>query len=239
MTGSSQQSQVSSIGIPESASGQDCLAWKSVLLFTLNALIDQGMRRNYSEQRRSNPDHPNYQKFTKPMPAIDVTEVLSVKNTRKLMELIIEKEGGKCHKELLMESRCMFNHFRGSVIESRFDNIISYEHLHNVLQLSLHQERLSEYDEFLRKYHSGRSYGVKGFSHAFYCHQKDPVCARSVAYTMTSSLGFCLLKKHQTLLKDRGIFDLSGYDYYANNPSVSIDENSLQKFIDRSNMLSQ
>ena len=242
MTGS-EQLQLSSIGIPESTADQDCLAWKTVLLLSLNSLIDQGMRRNYSEQRRSNPDHPNYRQFTKPMPAIDVTEVLSVKNTRTLMDLIIEKEGGKCHKELLMDSRCMFNHYRGYTTEAHFNSTLSYAYLGDVLDLSLSRGKMIDFNDFLRKYHS-YNYNkdkdtAKGFNIRFYCRDTDSICARDVTYSLTSSLGICLLKKHQTLLKNLNIFDLTDYSYHPNSPSVSIDEDSLQKFIDRSNQLSQ
>ena len=243
MTGSSQQSQVSSIGVPESASDQDCLAWKSILLFSLNNLIDQGMRRDVGEQIRSNPDHPNYRQFTKPITPIDVTEVLSVENTRKLMELIIEKEGGKCHKELLMDSQCMFHHRRGGVREASFYGKISYVRLNRVLGLTLHRSRLSEFDDFLKRYNSvtgdeTRKW-AKGFTHTFYCGKKAAKCIREISYNISGSLGICLLKKHQTLLKDAGIFDLSGYGYYPDSPSVSIVEDSFQNFIDRSNQLSQ
>ena len=243
MTGSSQQSQVSSIGIPESASGQDCLAWKSVLLFTLNALIDQGMRDDLMEQRRSNTDHPDYKNFTKPFPSMDVTEVLSVESTRKLMELIIEKEGGKCHKELLMDSQCMFHHSRGNIMEARFYNDISYIHLNRVLGLSLHRAQLSEYDDFLKRYDSfigdEAQKTAEGFTHRFYCGEQALKCTREVTYQIAGSLGICLLKKHQKLLKDRNLFDLNDYGYHPLSPSVRIVEDSFQNFIDRSNQLSQ
>ena len=242
MTGS-QQSQVSSIGIPESASDQDCLAWRSVLLFSLNNLIDQGMRRDAGEQIRNNPDHPNYRQFTKPIPPIDVTEVLSVKNTRKLMDLIIEKEGGKCHKELLMDSQCMFYHRRGGVMEASFYGKISYARLNRVLGLSLHRRRLSEFDDFLKRYNSvagdeARN-ATKGFTHTFYCGKHAAKCTSDIAYDIFGSLGICLLEKHQALLKDTGIFDLSGYGYHPDSPGVSVVEDSLKNFIDRSNRLSQ
>ena len=242
MTGN-QQSQLSSIGIPESVSDQDCLAWKSVLLFTLNNLIDQGMRRDTMEQIRSNPDHPNYRQFTKPFPSIDVTDVLSVENTRKLMDLIIQKEGGKCHKELLMDSQCMFQHSRGNVHEANFYGKISYVDLNRVLGLSLHRSRLSEFDDFLKRYDSfvgdEAQKTAKGFTHTFYCGKKAAKCTRDIAYEIYGSLGICLLKKHQTLLKDAGIFDFSGYGYHPDSPGVHIVEGSLEKFIDRSNQLSQ
>lgn len=235
----SQEAKLRGVGIPESVADQDCLAWKSVVLFTLNSLIDQGMREDLIEQRRSNSDHPDYKQFTKPLPLIDVTELLSVEKTRQLMDIIIEQEGGKCHKDLLMDTQCMFNHFRGSLVEPRFHATISYVYINRVLDMSLDRERVSEYDDFLKKYHGDHSHIAKGFFHHLYCRQRASVCARRVVYHLTSSLGICLLIKHQTRLKDSGIFDLNDYNPYADSPWMSINEDSLKGFIDRSNELSQ
>ena len=237
------ESQLNSAGIPESEAEQDCLAWKTVLLLSLNTLIAQGIREERFEQRRNNPDHPYYRDFTKPFPPMDVTEVLSVKKARHLMDVIIEKEGGKCHKELLMDSKCMFNHTRGFVSEAHFDSNISYVLLNRMLDISLWRGRVSEFEDFLRKYHS---YTIdktkktsKGFALRFYCRDTDSICFREVTYSLTSSLGICLLKKHQKFLKDSNIFDLNKYGYHPDVPAVGVIEDSLKKFIDRSNDLSR
>ena len=237
------ESQLNSVQIPESEAEQDCLAWKTVLLLSLNTLIAQGMREELFEQRRNNPDHPDYRDFTKPFPPMDVTEVLSVKKARQLMDVIIEKEGGKCHKELLMDSQCVFNHRRGGVREASFYGKISYVRLNRVLGLSLHRSRLSEFDDFLKRYASFTGYEAQktpnGFAHKFYCGKKSSECTSDITYNIYGSLGICLLKKHQKLLKSRNIFDLSGYGYHPDSSGVSFVEESLKQFIDRSNQLSQ
>lgn len=239
------ESQVSSIGIPESDADQDCLAWKTALLFSLNFLIHKGLKEKLIEPRLNNPDHPDYKNFTKPLPTLDVTTVLSVEKTRQLMDLIIEKEGGKCHKELLMDSQCLFHHPRIGPSEARFINgTLSYAHLSNVLDLSVDKQQVDKLDDFLKKYHNRDEAGQaasSGFTyHRFYCHQgASSNCAKVVSYDLASSLGICLLKKHQKLLNDRNLFDLSQYDINPDHLGMSMTQDSLQNFIDRSNQLSQ
>ena len=110
-----------------------------------------------------------------------------------------------------------------------------------MLDLTLHRGQVIEFDDFLRNYHSFKSDDThktaKGFTHRFYCRKNDSICARDVTYTLSSSLGICLLKKHQTLLKESNLFDLNDYGYYPHSPTASIDEDSFQNFIDRSNQL--
>ena len=219
----------------------DCLAWKFNLVATLYSKIDQSAAHNSNkdEQEHKSPDFVFHRR-----PFIhEHLKVLPPSTAKQIVETIIEREGGFCSKELLYQTPCVLtskkgtNHdavfFVGSLEKRYFARIVgiimddpTVDQLYSFLNNHL--------DEYSLRYQNKNPENNYGYSVLHDSSCTDTGCYEGISYQFKNNFGLCMLKKHQKYLKDHKIFDLTPYDYHAKYLSITIDEESLRLFIERS-----
>ena len=219
----------------------DCLAWKFILLGTLNHLVKQS-NINYMVLKRH--EDPDFNYFDNPLPKTHVDEIIPAKKMRNIIETIIDREGGVCSRELLYERSCVLNSRRGPAYALSFYSDIKVSYFSQVMGIPIDQDRVSEFDVFLHN-HMSEYPETKTSLYGLYCSSKSSSCLGGIfrhgyfSYHFHNNFGFCMLAKHQDFLKLNNIFDFKFYNDVENFHGYKMDKDSLKEFIKRSNRIAE
>ena len=220
---------------------EDCLAWKFVLLGTLNHLVKQ---TNIHYMMIKRQEDPNFNDHAKPLPKTHVDEIMPAKKMRNIIKTIIDREGGVCSRELLYERSCVLNSRRGPAYALSFYSDIKLNYFSHVMEIPMDQDRVSEFDAFLHN-HMSEYPETKTSLYGLYCASKSSPCLGGIfrhgyfSYDFYNNFGFCMLAKHQDFLKVNNIFDFQFYNDVENFHGFKMDKDSLKAFIKRSDEIAE
>ena len=210
----------------------DCLAWKFTLAAALHMEIEQETIRALHRKRQ---EDPNVESYLGPFPVVYVDKILPARTARKIINTIIEREGGICSRELLYDTPCFRNTQRGRGYASTLVGDMKFKYFSSVTGIPVDPSSLAQLDAFLRE-HISKSPSTKASYTGIWC---EGSCVDVFRYELHNSFGICMFKKHQNYLKEKNIFDLTPYDYGANYWYGPLDEESLRSFIQRSHEIAE
>ena len=209
----------------------DCLAWKFTLAAALHMEIEQENIRYLNRKRQKEWDVRGFYH----LPKTHVDKLLPARTARKIINTIIEREGGICSRELLYDTPCFSNGQRGRGYASTLVGDMKFKYFSSITGIPVDPSSLSQLDAFLRD-HISKSPHTKARYREISCKGS---CTDVFRYALYNSFGICMFKKYQNYLKDQNIFDLTPYDYGANYWYNIIDEESLRSFIQRSHEIAE
>ena len=194
----------------------------------LDSMVEQATL--HYESRKRNDEYKKSGQLP-PFPEIIVEEILPVETANKIIDTIIEKEGGICSRELLYETPCIHHRKRGSGSKLGLGGNVKYEYFSSILGINLTPDNLNEFSNFLKN-HLSRSPNTEASFYGFYCMMNT--CPEK-DYAAGNVFGLCIMKKHKKHLKEHNLFDLDFYNYSEKYGWRQEDKESLEAFIKRSN----
>ena len=224
--GSSQLHQNSYLELSEK--DQNCLAWRFYLMIGLDSMVEQATLHYKTRER--NEEYKVTGQF-RPTSETIVEEILPAKTANKIIDTIIEREGGICSRELLYETPCILHGERGSGSKIGLGGNVKYEYFSSILGITLTPDNLDKFSDFLKNHLSKSSTNESSF-YGFYCMMNT--CPEK-DYAAGNSFSLCIMKKHKKYLKEHDLFDLDYYNYSERYGWIKEDKESLDAFIKRSN----
>ena len=225
--GASQLHQNSYLELSEK--DQNCLAWRFYLMIGLDSMVEQATIKY--ERKKRNDEYKKSGQLP-PFPEIIVEEILPAETANKIIDTIIEKEGGICSRELLYETPCMLYSERGgNSSKLGLGGTVKYEYFSSILGITLNPDNLDEFGDFLKN-NLSKSPKTESSFYGFYCMMNT--CPEK-DYAAGNVFSLCIVKKHKKYLKEHGLFDLDYYNYFEKYGWIKEDKESLEAFIKRSN----
>ena len=188
-------------------------AWRFYLFTSMHSIVRQGAIEAVGYMRNKYLDSL---KVSYPAP-IDMNKILPPETAQKIIDTIIEKEGGHCSREVLYEiTPCAYEHVHkegyqriGGIVDADGAYTkINFSHFSESLGVPMNKDLLSEYKIFLGKHLSksiNTRYLTPRISCVDECHEDVFLLAHK------NSLGRCMLEKHRDYFKENNIFDFDDY----------------------------
>ena len=222
------------IGYPEE--DQDCIAWRFYLTVTLYAMAKQTTVNNQRKERMKDYYSQRVGSLSSEERLKLVKEILPAKTAKKIVDIIIEKEGGSCSRELLYDIPCRLHGQRGTTaygvgLNEELHGDSKLEYFSTIIGVPIDEDHLDQLDEFLRD-HISKSPNTEASYNGLYCDQNT---CPAKTFDAGNTFGLCILKKHQEYLKEHDLFDVDYHNFYENYLSYKQDKESLRVFIQRSN----
>ena len=136
---------------------EDCFAWRFYLFTSMHSIVRQGAIEAVSYVRNKYLDRSKVYG-----PAhLDMNKILPPKTAQKIIDTIIEKEGGHCSREVLYETTpCAYEHVHkegyqriGGIVDADGAYTkINFSHFSESLGVPMNKYLLSEYKIFLGKH---------------------------------------------------------------------------------------
>ena len=221
----------------------DCFAWKFYLLTDIYSTVHRGATRNVNNMRRKYLDHSTYSG----PPAVDMYKILPPETAKKIIDAIIEKEGGHCSREVLYDITHCSYYFEpvdrgsgglgGTVHTVGVYAKINFDYFSKVTGFSINKQLVSDYNNFINEHisQSPQTIAQKGL---VYC--VDDCVQNVFLSSYNNSFGRCMFEKHREYLKGQVTFDFGDYFYWGKNdydPKLSIP--SMESFIKESDEVAE
>ena len=223
---------------------EDCFAWKFYLFTSMYSIVRQStiqkvnrIRRKYLQPTEAGLDGP---------PVIDMHQVLPPETAQKIVDAIIEKEGGHCSREVLYEiTPCAYENVHregykrvgGIVYAGSAYAKIDFDHFSESLGVSISKDSLIEYRNFLRE-HLSQSPNTRYTTPRISCVND---CDDDVFLLgHRNGLGRCMFEKHRAYFKENDIFDFGEFFYWENyhdNPELHMP--SMKAYIKETNRIAE
>ena len=230
----------------------DCFAWKFYLLTTMYRLA----YTNESSFEKSS--FIRYGATYKKHHNINIYETFPPETAKKILGMIIEKEGGHCSKKVLYGvQRCAFDpnpHKRSPTARGGGDHAIStiynveirdamdFEYFTRAMDLPIDEKLVPQYRKFLKTrfneypHPADHVYARTGL----YCEKEDCTKYNRFNFTYFDSFGICMIAKNERHLKEN---DLFYFDYYldgiSTNPIATLNIPSLQTFVKETDAIAE
>ena len=221
---------------------EDCFAWKFYLFTSMYSVVHQGATRTVNDIRRR---YLNWVGVDGP-PVIDMKQVLPPKTAQKIMDTIIEKEGGHCSREVLYEiTPCAYEHIHregyqrigGFVYAGSTYTEIDFDHFSESLGVPMNKDLISDYRDFLRE-HLSKSPNTRYSTPRMSC--VDGCDDDLFLLGHKNGLGECMFEKYRTYFKENDIFDFGEFFYwerYDHNPELHMP--SMEAYIKETNRIAE
>ena len=210
----------------------DCLAWRFTLATTLHTIIKQTTIHNRMQ------DDPDFHGRRLPVPKIEVDKILPAKKAKRIINTIVEKEGGLCSREILYDTPCFMKSVytrpkSGKVHAVLLHGKIKFDYFSAITGIDMNKEKVKDFDIFLKK-HISLSPDTKDFYYGISCGES---CTDHILYEYYNNFGVCMFKKYQSYFKEKNIFDLAPYGFNGFKLSQITDDESLRLFIETSDKI--
>ena len=213
----------------------NCLAWKFTLATTLYTIIEQTTIHNMIQEMQNDPD---FHGRRLPVPKVEVDKILPVKKAKKIINTIVEKEGGLCSREILYETPCSM---KSVYMRTKDDKVhavllhgeIKFDYFSAITGIDMNKDKVKDFDVFLKK-HISLSPDAIGSYYGISCGDS---CTDHILYEYYNNFGVCMLKKHESYFKEKKIFDLAPYGFNGFKISQLMDYESLRLFIETSDKI--
>ena len=221
---------------------EDCFAWKFYLFTSMFSLVHQGSIWNVDdiEQKYLGGNSAESNIY------IDMNKVLPPKTVQKIMDTIMEKEGGHCSREVLYEiTPCAYEYVHrkgnkrvgGIVYTGSAYAEIDFDYFSESLGVPMSKDLLGEYRKFLRE-HLSQSPNTRYTTPRMSC--VDNCDENIFLLTHQNIMGECMFEKHRTYFKENDIFDFGEFFYwekYLDNPELHIP--SMEAYIKETNRIAE
>ena len=229
---------------------RDCFVWKFSLLTTMYRLAYT------NETKHQKLDYIRYGSSYKDYHNINIYEDFPPETAKKIMDMIIEKEGGHCSKKVLYGiQRCTFDpnphkrppsargggtHAIDTIYSVEIRDAMDFEYFTKSMNLPINKKLVPQYGHLLKRHiyeypHTNKYIGLTGLSCRSHCIRNN-----RFDFSYFDSFGICMIAKHEKYLKEN---DLFYFDYYldgiSTNPFATLNIPSLKNFVQRSNEIAE
>ena len=214
---------------------QDCLAWKFYLFTAMHRAVHQGAVREVSRIKRKYVD----QKGRYGPHGIDMYKVLPPETAQKIINTIIEKEGGHCSREVLYDIKhCGYHSTRGDAVlyDTGVDVRIKFNYFIDSTDLPMNKGLVRKYKKFLLAHLSKSPESTKDVGNMICV---DDCSRDEFRVYYGNNFGMCMLEKHEKYFKNKNIFDLANYFYWEKHSSARVHIPSLQEFIKKTDEVAE
>ena len=223
----------------------DCFAWKFYLLTEIYGTVHQAAIRKVTDMRRNYLEYSTYSDLG--APSIDMNKVLPPETAKKIIDTIIEKEGGHCSREVLYDiTHCSYyfkpvNRGSGKVLAPVYAMDVyakmNFDYFSKVTGFSLNKQLVREYNNFINE-HISQSPQTIAESSRVYCVDD---CAQNIFLSYyRNSFGRCMLEKYRKYFKDQSVFDFGEYFYWEKlDYSYKLSIPSMESFIKESDEVAE
>ena len=220
---------------------EDCFAWRFYLFTSMYSIVHQGSLWIVSDIKKKYTNDIHSAIKTR---YIDMNKVLPPKTAQKIMDTIIEKEGGHCSREVLYEiTPCAYEYVHregdqrigGFVYAGDAHGEVDFNHFSESLGVPMNKDLISDYRDFLRE-HLSKSPNTRYSTPRMSC--VDGCDDDLFLLGHKNGLGRCMFEKYRTYFKENDIFDFGEFFYwerYLNNPELHIP--SMEAYIKETNRI--
>ena len=213
----------------------DCLAWKFILATTLHTMIKQTTIHHRMQEMQ---DDPAFHGRRLPVPKVEVDKILPAKKAKKIIDTIVEKEGGLCSREVLYNTPCflksVFARPKGAKIHAALVyGKIKFDYFSSITGIDMNKEKVKDFDMFLKK-HISLSPNTENSYYGISCGDS---CTDHILYEFNNNFGVCMFAKHQSYFKEKKLFDFAPYSFSELTLSQITDDESLRLFIETSDKI--
>ena len=231
----------------------DCFAWKFYLLTTMYRLAYTN--ESYFEKASFIRYGANYKKHHN----INIYETFPPETAKKIINMIIEKEGGHCSKKVLYGvQRCAFDpnphkrpaHWRGgghsvanTIYDAEFRDAMDFEYFTRAMDFPIDKKLVSQLDYFLSvhayEYPDPADRVYSEATTSLYC-AEDCIRNNRFNFTYFDNFGICMIAKHEKYLKDNNLFYFKYYLHgVPTNSIATLNIPSLQTFVKETNVIAE
>ena len=229
---------------------RDCLAWKFYLLTTMYRLAYTN--ETYHDKFGYIRYGAHYKKYHN----INIYETFPPETAKKIINMIIEKEGGHCSKKVLYGiQRCAFDpnyhkrspsargggdHGINTIYDVEVLDAMDFEYFTRAMDLPMDKKLVSQYENFF----STHAYALP-VDHIYAANiwlscREDCIRNNRFDFHYYDSFGICMIAKHEKYLKDNNLFYFKYYLHgVSTNPHATLNIPSLQTFIKKTDAVAE
>ena len=231
----------------------DCFAWKFYLFTALYDLASQTASRelyDIKEKYFNNSVHSDF-------PSFNMYKVLPPEKAKKITNMIIEKEGGHCSKEVLYAiPRCTYDpnsknlppnirgigsHGVNTIYNVEVQHTMDFNYFSRAMGFPISKKLVEQYEQFLQmrvveyppSHNNSQSIWLLNPG-------KDYSKKKVFVFSYYNSFGACMIAKHHKYIKDHGMFDFKTVFYgTSTNPVAILNIPSLKIFSEESDKVTK
>ena len=219
---------------------QDCIVWKFHLLTRIYGVVEQIARRKILDMKKR---HLTTENFMYDIPIrINMNKVLPPETAKKIIDTIIEREGGHCAKEVLYDIKPCFYTISGRLVYGSPSANISFDYFSKSTNIPISKDLVFYYDDLLKRHLSKSPQPIDRIDNISDGKMKclDNCDNNIFSFYYSNGSAHCMIEKHQEYITDHVVdhFD----DLFSNtkhsDPTV-LDTPSMESFIEESDNIAE